>query len=486
MSESVYDKYQPVIGLEVHAQLLTKSKAYAGEAAEYGAMPNTLVGPVSLGLPGTLPKANRSVIEFAIRLGLATKCTIRERNEYARKNYFYADLPKGYQVTQDKTPICMNGVIKFKNLDGTEKIVRIQRIHMEEDAGKSMHDVDPDNTLIDLNRAGVPLVEIVSEPDIRNAEEAYRYLTEVRRLVRYLDICDGNMEEGSLRCDANVSVMLKGAKEFGRRVEVKNMNSISNVKRAIEHEIKRQIDIIEAGGIVDQDTRSFEALTGTTFSLRSKEQANDYRYFPEPDLQPVIVTEKEIARVKSTLPPLPAELFERYTKELSLSEYDAHVITDSKEIALYYEEMLLHTKNAKAAANWLMGPIKSYLNENAVHISAFPLKPAKIAELISIIDSGKVSFTSASQKLFPEMIADPSADAMNVAEKLNLVQQSDSGALLEFVKQAVAKYPAKVTEYKNGKVGLLGMFMGEVMKLSGGKADPKVTTELLKKELEQA
>lgn len=261
MTDSIYDKYEAVIGLEVHAQMLTKSKAYASDAAEYGAMPNTLVSPLTLGLPGTLPMANKRVIEYAIRLGLATHCTIRERNEYARKNYFYADLPKGYQVTQDKTPICTNGFITIKLADNSEKRIGIQRIHMEEDAGKSMHDADPTDTLVDLNRAGVPLVEIVSEPDLRSADEAYKYLTEVRRLVRYLDICDGNMEEGSLRCDANISVMLKGAKQYGRRVEVKNMNSISNVRRAIEHEIIRQIDLIEAGGIVDQDTRSFEAAT---------------------------------------------------------------------------------------------------------------------------------------------------------------------------------------------------------------------------------
>src|ERR1041385_7492255 len=347
MSESKYDKYEAVIGLEVHTQLLTKSKAYSSDAAEYGALPNTLVSPVTLGLPGTLPMTNKRVIEFAIRLGLATNCKIRERNEYARKNYFYADLPKGYQITQDKTPICTNGHVVIKEADGSEKTIRIHRIHMEEDAGKSIHDVDPTDTLVDLNRAGVPLLEVVSEPDLRTADEAYRYLTEVRRLVRYLDICDGNMEEGSLRCDANVSARLQGAEKFGRKVEVKNMNSISNVKRAIEYEITRQIDLIEAGEIVDMDTRSFDAPSGTTFSLRSKEAANDYRYFPEPDLQPVIVTEKEIAKVKSELPPLPAELISKYTKQLGLTFYDAGVLTDAKEIALYFEEVLKHTKNAK-------------------------------------------------------------------------------------------------------------------------------------------
>ncbi len=485
MTESIYDKYQAVIGLEVHAQMLTKSKAYASDAAEYGALPNTLVGPVSLGLPGVLPKANKKVIEFAVRLGLATNCTIRERNEYARKNYFYADLPKGYQITQDKTPICTEGYITIKDDSGADKKIRVQRIHMEEDAGKSMHDIDPTDTLVDLNRAGVPLVEVVSEPDIRSADEAYRYVTEVRRLVRYLDICDGNMEEGSLRCDANVSVMLKGSKEFGRRVEVKNMNSISNVKKAIEHEIIRHIYILEAGGIVDQDTRSFEATTGTTFSLRSKEAANDYRYFPEPDLQPVIVSQEYIAKVKSELPPLPAELIERYTKQLGLSAYDAGVLTDAKEVALFYEELLKHTSNAKAGANWVMGPVKSFLNENAIHISDFKLAPARLAEIIALIDGGKVSFAVASQKIFPVMIAQADKTALQIAEENNLVQDNDADALLVIVKEVVAKYPAKVAEFKSGKTGLVGMFMGEVMKLSKGKADPKVANELVTKVLNE-
>jgi aspartyl-tRNA(Asn)/glutamyl-tRNA(Gln) amidotransferase subunit B len=482
---SIYDTYEAVIGLEVHTQLLTKTKAYSDDEAAYGALPNTLVSPVTLGLPGTLPLANKTVIEFAVRLGLATHCTIRERNEYARKNYFYADLPKGYQITQDKTPICTNGYIDIKLSETETKRIGIHRIHMEEDAGKSMHDVDLTDTLVDLNRAGVPLLEIVTEPDLRSADEAYKYLTEVRRLVRYLDICDGNMEEGSLRCDANISVRKKGAPEFGRKVEVKNMNSISNVKRAIEHEIIRQIDLIEAGGIIDTETRSFDAPSGTTFSLRSKEAANDYRYFPEPDLLPVIVTENEIARVKSTLPPLPDELVKKYTQELQLSIYDASVLTDAKEIALYFEDVLKHTTNAKAAANWVMGPVKSWLNENAMHISQLSFGGKRLAELIALVDSGKVSFSVASQKIFPQMVQHKDLSALAIAERDNLIQESNTDTLLVVVKEIVAKYPEKVAEYRGGKVGLLGMFMGEVMKASKGKADPKVTTELLKKELEQ-
>ncbi|HXC04823.1 MAG TPA: Asp-tRNA(Asn)/Glu-tRNA(Gln) amidotransferase subunit GatB, partial [Bacteroidia bacterium] len=363
---SIYQKYQAVIGLEVHIQLLTQSKAYSSDRAEYGGIPNTHVSPVTLGHPGTLPKANKKVIEYALKLGLALNCDITEVNQYARKNYFYADLPKGYQITQDKTPICRGGHITIRDQEGKEKNIRLTRIHMEEDAGKSIHDQDPFDTLIDLNRAGTALLEIVSEPELRSAEEAYNYLSEVRKLVRHLEICDGNMEEGSLRCDANVSVMLVGSNTYGRRVEVKNMNSIRNVKLAIEHEIIRHIDLIEAGGIVDQDTRSFDAAKGSTFSLRSKEMANDYRYFPEPDLPPVIIHADAIARVKASMPPLPEHLFRKYKNELGLSDYDAYFLTETKGIALYFESLVSLTKNYKAAANWMMGAIKNFLNEEAM------------------------------------------------------------------------------------------------------------------------
>ncbi len=483
---AILEKYEAVIGLEVHAQLLTKSKAYSSDTTEYGGLPNTHVSVISLGHPGTLPRSNKKVIEYAVKLGLACKSEIRERNEYARKNYFYADLPKGYQITQDKTPICNGGFIRIKNTDGSDKDIGLIRIHMEEDAGKSIHDQDPVDTLVDLNRAGVALIEIVSAPDLRSGEEAYRYLTEVRRLVRYLDICDGNMEEGSLRCDANISVRIKGSKEFGRRTEVKNMNSIRNVQRAIEFEVKRQAEAVERGEELTQDTRSFDATNGTTFVMRSKEMANDYRYFPEPDLQPVIVSKKYIEEVKATLPPLPQELVLKYTKELGLSEYDAGVITDSKEIALYFEEVIAHTKNYKSASNWLTVQVKAYLNDNALHISGFPVKAKELAGLINFIDTGKVSHTIAIQKIFPKMLEEPGKGAAKIAEENNWVQESDAGMLNDLVKQAIAKYPEKVTEYKNGKVSLVGLFMGEVMKLSKGKADPKIANELLKKMLDES
>ncbi len=478
------DKYEAVIGLEVHMQLLTDSKAYSDDTTEYGGMPNSHVSVITLGHPGTLPRVNSMVVDHGIRLGLACGCTIREVNQYARKNYFYADLPKGYQITQDTTPICTGGHIAFK-VDGVEKQVRLIRIHMEEDAGKSMHDQDPFDTLVDLNRAGVALLEMVSEPDIRTPEEAYAYLTEVRRLVRYLDICDGNMEEGSLRCDANISVRLRGAEKFGRRVEVKNMNSIRNVQRAIAHEIERQIAELEAGGEISQDTRSFDATKGTTFVMRSKEMANDYRYFPEPDLPPIIIGQDWIARIKAEMPPLPHDLFRKFVKNYGLSEYDAGVLTDSKPVALYFDRLTMHTTNYKAASNWVTGDIRSYLNENALHMEQFPVSPESIAQLIALIDAGQVSHSIAGQKVFPALCAAPSETPLAIATCLDLIQSSNADELETWVDAALAMYGDKVAEYRAGKKGLTGLFMGEVMKLSKGKADPKAASALVVRKLEQ-
>nr|MBA3901743.1 Asp-tRNA(Asn)/Glu-tRNA(Gln) amidotransferase subunit GatB [Bacteroidota bacterium] len=438
------DKYEPVIGLEIHVQLSTKSKAYSPDSAEYGSLPNSNVSVISLGHPGTLPKTNKKVVEYAVRLGLACNCNIREVNQYARKNYFYADLPKGYQITQDKTPVCTDGYISIKTKGGDAKDIQLTRIHMEEDAGKSIHDQDPYDSLIDLNRAGVPLLEIVTEPVLRNSDDAYQFVSEVRKLVRYLEICDGNMEEGSLRCDANVSVRLKGTEKFGTKVEVKNMNSMRNVQRAIEFEITRQIALIEKGEKINQDTRSFDAVRGTTFSLRSKEEANDYRYFPEPDLQPVIIKQEYIEEVRKSLPPLPGALFKKYTSELGLSTYDANVLTESKPIALYFEQMISHTSNYKSATNWMMGDIKSYLNQNALDIEDFPVAPEKMAALIQLIDEGKVSNTIASQKLFPELVNNPDSSPAEIAERNNLLQENDSDSLLDYVNQAIEKFPDKV------------------------------------------
>ena len=482
--ETATDKYESVIGLEVHIQLLTKTKAFSSDANEYGSLPNSNVSPVSLGHPGTLPRFNKSVVEYAVRLGLACNSDIREENEFARKNYFYADLPKGYQITQDTTPICTGGHIDIKLKDGSFKKINLTRIHMEEDSGKSIHDQDPFHSLIDLNRAGVPLLEIVSEPDLRSGEEAYQYLTEVRKLVRYLDICDGNMEEGSLRCDANISIRPKGEKAFGRRVEVKNMNSIRNVQRAISHEVERQAELLEKGEIIAQETRGFDAVSGITVSQRSKEDANDYRYFPEPDLQPVMVTQEVKDQIKKSLPPLPSELFHRYTAELGLSEYDATNLVDSKPVALYFNQLIDLTSNYKAAANWVMGDIKSYLNERALSMEEFPLAPNKMASLIAMIDEGKISNSAASQKLFPALLETPDAEPLSLAEKNNWIIDSNEDSLQKFVEEAIAKYPEKVIEYKNGRTNLVGLFMGEVMKMSKGKADPKKANQMVRETLD--
>ena len=479
------DKYVAVIGLEVHAQLLTNSKMYAPDSAEYGGMPNTNVSMITLGHPGTLPKVNKKAIEYAIKMGLATNCKIRRENQFARKNYFYADLPKGYQITQDTTPICYEGHLDIKMDDDVVKRVGITRIHLEEDAGKSMHDQDENDSLIDLNRAGTPLVEIVSEPDIRSADEAYNYLGEIRKILRYLEICDGNMEEGSMRCDANVSVMLKGADKYGERCEVKNMNSIRNVHRAIEFEIDRQIEEIEKGNKITQDTRSFDANTGTTFLLRSKEDANDYRYFPEPDLPPFFIEKEEIESVRAMMPALPHELQEKYVAKLGLSEYDANVLTDSKEIAMYFEDLISHTSNYKTAANWVMGNVKSYLNDNALHIKEFPIKSKALADILKLVEEGKVSNSVAGQKLFPAVAERPNESVLKIAEELNILIQDNPDELDSFIKQAMDKYPDKVEEYRNGKKGVLGLFMGELMKISKGKIDPKAANTKLRQALEQ-
>lgn len=478
----IYEKYEPVIGLEVHAQLLTRSKAYSSDISEYGGAPNTHVSVVTLGHPGTLPVMNGKSLELAMLVGLATHCTINRVNQFARKNYFYADLPKGYQITQDKTPLCTDGYVLI-GAYGRERRIRIHRIHLEEDAGKSIHELDPFFTLVDLNRAGTPLIEIVSEPDLRSDADAYDYLTEIRQLVRYLGVCDGNMEEGSLRCDANVSVRKKGDPHFGVKVEVKNMNSIRNVKRAIEYEIKRQVEAIERGEVIEQETRSFDAARGITFSMRSKEAAHDYRYFPEPDLPPVFVSDDMIAAVQSAMPALPRTLMHRYIEQLGLTVYDAEILTSEKEIALYFEELIRHTDQYKSAANWMMGPVKEWMNSNAKGIDAFPLAPEQIAGIIALIDSGKINFTIASQQLFPALLTNPGQPAAELAAAMHLLMESDDSAIRALIAEALARFPAKVEEYRNGKKGILGLFMGEVMKQSNGKADPKITKQLLEEAL---
>ena len=440
---SVYDKYEVVVGLEVHAQLLTKSKAYSADANQYGEEPNTLVSPVTLGLPGALPVMNKKSVELAIRMGFATSCSIRTFNAFSRKNYFYADLPKGYQITQFDTPICNDGFIEIQ-VQGVKKKIEIERIHLEEDAGKSIHDIDPFHTLVDLNRAGVPLIEIVSRPDIRSSDEAHAYLTEIRKLVRYLDVCDGNMEEGSLRCDANISVRLKGASAFGQRVEVKNMNSIRNVKKAIEHEFIRQIDVIEAGGKIFQETRNFDAVTGTTSSMRTKELAHDYRYFPEPDLLPVVLTESYLQEVKSQMPALPSELKLKFQTEWNLSEYDATLLTEDKKLAEYMLALTDASSDPKASANWLLGPVKAWMNEYALEMNDFPIPVTRMSELIQIIKEGSTNFSVASTKIFPEMLQNIELHPLEIAKNLNLIQNRDEDSIKTWIEEVLQMYPGKV------------------------------------------
>jgi aspartyl-tRNA(Asn)/glutamyl-tRNA(Gln) amidotransferase subunit B len=471
-------KYEVVIGLEVHAQLLTKSKLFCGDSASFGGQPNTHVSPVTLAHPGTLPKMNKQAIEYAIKLGLALNCDIEKKNYFARKNYFYPDLPKGYQVSQHTTPICKNGHVTIKVGDTTRNII-LNRIHMEEDAGKSLHDIDEKFTCIDLNRAGVPLLEIVTEPDLHSGEEAFAFLTELRRMVRWLNVCDGNMEEGSMRCDANISIRLHGAEKLGTRVEVKNLNSIRNVKRAIEHEVQRLIVIVDNGEKVIQETRSFDANNGTTFSLRSKEEADDYRYFPDPDLTPFNITDEFLKSIKASIPALPEELEKRYTEVFHLPVADAAVICSDKEQADFFEAVIKHTNNYKSVANWLMGPIKSFTNEKSIELVSFPLSAKQIAQLVQLVDDGKVNFGIASSRIFNALIEAPEKEPLQIATELNLIQESDSSLVETWVDEVLAKMPDKIKEYKSGKKNLIGLFVGEVKKVSKGKADMQVVNKLL-------
>lgn len=483
MDKEILDKYIVVIGLEVHAQLQTDSKIYNSDSTEYGSLPNTNVSVITLAHPGTLPRLNKKVVEYAIRMGLACNSQISRYNIFDRKNYFYPDLPKGYQITQDRTPLCVGGKVMITPKNREDMEVRLNRIHIEEDAGKSMHLAEEVDTLVDFNRSGVPLIEIVTEPDMRSADEAYAFLTEVRRLVRYLGICDGNMEEGSLRCDANISIMPRGSETYGKKVEVKNMNSIRNVHRAIEHEVLRQVKMVEKGESIFSETRTFDATTGTTSSMRTKEELNDYRYFPDPDLSPLEVSEEWLEEIRQTLPTLPRELFEKYTTEYQLPEYDALVLIDSKEIAEYYEAVTHQTNHYKAASNWVMGPVKSSLNDQALHIDNFPITPERLADLIEVVESGKVSFSIASQKLFPVMLGEVDTSAEDLARRLNLIHDTDTNAIETLVAEVVNDFPEKVSAYQNGHKGLLGMFMGEVMKRGQGKINPKMANELLLKKL---
>ena len=485
--DDLLDKYETVIGLEVHCQLLTESKLFASDTNRFGGQPNTHISPLTLALPGTLPKLNQRAVEFAVRLGLACGCEISERTTFDRKNYFYPDLPKGYQISQDKAPICVGGsvtvCVKGNNNETAERRIRFHHIHLEEDAGKSVHDGSSTDTQLDYNRAGTPLVEMVSEPDLRSAEETGAFVTEIRRLVRYLDISDGNMEEGSLRCDVNVSVRLFGQEEYGTKVEIKNMNSIRNIMRAVEYERRRQVATLENGDSLFQETRMFDAETGETYGMRVKETMNDYRYFPDPDLCPVELTEKRVQEIRSAMPALPRELREKFVAKYGIPAYDAELLTDTRDTARYFAELCGLTRHYKAASNWLMGPVRSYLNESGTEIAAFPLSPGTLAELIELVETQVISHSVATQKAFPALLAAPGRAPRELAEANDWLQNRNTNELETLVEDVLQAMPEKVKEYQKGKKGLMGLFVGEVMKKSKGKGDPKMINQLLANKL---
>ncbi|MFQ5798657.1 MAG: Asp-tRNA(Asn)/Glu-tRNA(Gln) amidotransferase subunit GatB [Bacteroidota bacterium] len=480
------DKYEAVIGLEVHAQMLTESKAFCACTTHFGSEPNHNVCPVCLGMPGVLPILNLRLVEFVIRMGLATQCTIAMRSIFARKNYFYPDLPKGYQISQYEEPICTGGFVEVDLDVGTRKRIGITRIHMEEDAGKLIHDLDVD-TLVDVNRCGVPLIEIVSEPDIRFPREAYLYLYKIRQLVRYLGVCDGNMEEGSLRCDANVSVRLKGDAKFGTKTEVKNMNSFRNVERALEFEIERQIQILEEGGTVVQETLLWDANLNVATPMRTKEFAHDYRYFPEPDLVPIVVEKEWIEQLRGSLPELPMARRDRFVREYGLPRYDADVLTTEKGVADYYEEVVrgLTRKDAetsKQTSNWVMTDVLRVIGEKKIAILEFPIPSSYVSKMINLINDGTISGKIA-KEVFEEMLNNPQPPDRIVKEK-GLVQLSDSAEIEKVVVKVLEDNKDQVEKYLSGKDKVLGFFVGKTMKATGGKANPKVVNEILKRRLD--
>ncbi|MFN9328141.1 MAG: Asp-tRNA(Asn)/Glu-tRNA(Gln) amidotransferase subunit GatB [Cyclobacteriaceae bacterium] len=478
--------FETIIGLEVHAQLLTESKIFASDASSFGAEPNTHISAITLGLPGTLPRLNKRAVELAVRMGLACGCDISRHQIFDRKNYFYPDLPKGYQITQDRTPVCRGGLIPIRLKSGEVKNISLNRIHLEEDAGKSIHAEGHDETLLDFNRAGTALIEIVTEPVLTSSEEAGAVLAEIRKMVRYLGICDGNLEEGSLRCDANVSVRPQGSGVLGKKVEVKNMNSIRHVQRAIEVEATRQIELVLRGEEVVSETRLYDAAANTTRSMRIKEELNDYRYFPDPDLAPVVLSDDWLNAIRASMPALPEQVVSHLMEQYSLPQYDARVLADDRDVAMYFQSVCEHTPSFNSASNWLMGPVKSYLNEKGIEIGKFPLTPAQLAALVNLIEAGQVSYTAAAQKIFPAWVLQPEADPAQLANALNLLQDSSADSLGPLVDQVIREFPLKVEEYQKGKKAIVTMFMGEVMKRSKGKADPRLTQELILQRLKKS
>jgi aspartyl-tRNA(Asn)/glutamyl-tRNA(Gln) amidotransferase subunit B len=476
-------EWETVIGLEIHAQLSTKSKIFSGSAIAYGAPPNAQANLVDLGYPGVLPVLNAEVVRMAVKFGLAVGARIASQSVFARKNYFYPDLPKGYQISQYELPIVAKGSIDIVLDDGSHKTIGVTRAHLEEDAGKSLHEGLPGVSGIDLNRAGTPLVEIVSEPDMRSAKEAVAYMKKVHTLVRYLEICDGNMQEGSFRCDANVSVRRKGETKFGTRVEIKNLNSFRFVEKAINFEVERQIGVIESGERVVQTTSLYDPDTGVTRSMRSKEEANDYRYFPDPDLLPVVLDETFIAGVRASLPELPDQKAARFASQYGLSAYDAGVLTASRELASYYEEVAkLVPGEPKLAANWVMGELAAALNKEGLDIGAGKLPAARLAGLLQRIADQTISGKIA-KEVFEAMWAS-GAEADAIIESKGLKQITDSSAIERAIEEVMAKNPGQLADYRSGKDKLFGFFVGQVMKATGGKANPGQLNELLKKKLQ--
>lgn len=475
--------WETVIGLEVHVQLLTKSKLFSGASIAYGAAPNTQACAIDLGMPGVLPVLNQEALKMAAKFGVSINAVVNTRSVFARKNYFYPDLPKGYQISQYDLPIVSQGHLDIILDNGDIKKIGITRAHLEEDAGKSLHEAMPNTSGIDLNRAGTPLLEIVSEPDMRSAKEAVAYLKTLHSLVKYLDICDGNLQEGSFRCDANVSIRKKGDPKFGTRAELKNINSFKFVEKAINLEVERQIDILENGGTVIQETRLYDSDKNETRSMRSKEDAMDYRYFPDPDLLPVIISDEFIAGVKSTLPELPNQKRERFQKSFGLSEYDATLLSSSKDMANYFEQ-LTSTVDPKLASNWMLGELSAYLNKNNMDIAESPITPTLLSGLLNRIADNTIS-NNIAKKVF-EKIWDTGKSADDVIESEGLKQVSDSGAIIKVIEDIIKNNPSQVAEYRSGKDKLFGFFVGQVMKAMGGKANPAQLNELLKKHLNNA
>ncbi len=474
--EDLREKYEVVIGLEVHAQLKTKSKIFAPDSTEFGNEQNSQISPITLGMPGVLPVLNKECVNMGIKLGLALNCQIPERCKFDRKQYFYPDLPKGYQISQYDEPICVNGYIDIKG-----KRIGITRAHLEEDAGKLVHVgsagiAGSTYSLVDLNRAGTPLLEIVSEPDIRSSEEAKNYMEELRNIVRYIGVCDGNLEEGSMRCDANISIMPKGSKEFGTRAEIKNVNSFKALQRAIEYEIDRQIELVEDGEEVIQETRLWDDNAGETRSMRGKEDAHDYRYFPEPDLMPLSISREWVEEIRNSMPELPSQKRQRYM-DLGLSEYDASVIVEQMQSALFFDKVLELGGNAKIAVNFMMGEIAAYLKENHIEINETKLTPENLTELVGLIEKDTISNNIGKQILIE--IIEEGTKASDIVEKKGLSQITDVDAIRKMVEEVVNNNPNQVEQYKSGKTNILGFFVGQVMKATKGRANPKTVNEIL-------